>query len=989
MTPIFDDLPQLSQLLDEALELPVERIDEWIASLPPEKAHLRSPLREMLDLHHSQAHAAFLSSGPHLEAGIGDAATDAGVGADPGDLVGPYRLVREIGRGGMGAVWLADRVDGALKRQVALKLPRLAWGERLAERMARERDIGALLEHPNIARLYDAGVDQNGRPYLALEFIDGQPVDVWCNEHDLSVRERLRVFLQIARAVAYAHGRLVVHRDLKPSNVLVTADGQAHLLDFGIARLLQESVPIDEHPTQEMDRVLTPQYASPEQLRGEAITVSSDVYSLGVLLFELLTGRLPHQPSRKGMAALEKAVLEDEPPLASSRALEHRTVKALRGEVDAIVMKALKRDPDERYATADALAEDIERHLGGERVLAQRDSLTYRLIKTLQRYRVGFTAAGAVAVAVLAGTAIALVQAKRANDEADRARVVKEFVIEVFKVNEHGQPANTALRQLPVELLLERGAGLIEARFKGQPQLQAELYGVVGGIFAGMGASESAAVYATRQLESQASLGASASEQAQATLLLAQALLAQGRNSDAKSMAQSALVSAESDPLIRPKVHLLLAHVLLHEGHTDEGMRELDEADREMKDRAALAIDAARAKALRASMLIFADKFDEARPIYSAAIDEAITAEGPSSPAAIDIRLIVASNLALQGRNDEARAPREAALKALRAGGGAGELRAALEESDIDTTLFLTRQMRFDEAKAAIERDRSMIAMRGPLVPQRIKATIDLNLGRTYLEWGDFERADPLISSSIATLQPQADSIRDRYLYAELQGVAAMYSGRHDEADRLFKDELAMQKVMGGDRHPERVFDYARRALNRSMQGRFDEAEAILATAPAFAAIKGADHATMVGYRELGSRAMARIKQDRGESTAALALLPATDADETVPFPFDHLLLRGEVLCDIGRRDEGLALIERSLEMHQEKDYEHSPHLARARGLAGLCALAVGKRDRAVELATLASASLQDQPDVSDYFKRPLARLEDLIKLPAARSKAS
>src|SRR6185503_16576262 len=226
--------------------------------------------------------------------------------------------------------------------------PRLAWGAGLAERMACERDIGALLAHPNIARLYDAGVDASGRPYLALEYIDGQPLDAWCDSQALGVPERLRLFLQVARAVAYAHGRLVVHRDLKPSNVLVTADGQAHLLDFGIARLLHDAAPGDLGLTQEQGRVLTPHYASPEQIQGEPITVASDVYSLGVLLYELLTAPLPFQ--------------------ASTRARDNGTARALRGEIDAILGRALKRVPASRYAGVDALVQDIERHLNGERV---------------------------------------------------------------------------------------------------------------------------------------------------------------------------------------------------------------------------------------------------------------------------------------------------------------------------------------------------------------------------------------------------------------------------------------------------------------------------------------------------------------------------------------------------------------------------------------------------------------------------------------------
>lgn len=391
------DLVALSRLLDEALELSGGERDAWLAALPESDAHLAPLLRDMLEERDRGSSLGLPPSPPAIPA------RDEAV-AEAGELVGPYRLIREIGRGGMGAVWLAERADGSFQRQVALKLPRLSWGAGLTERMARERRVGALLEHPNIARLYDAGVDERGRPYLAFEYIAGVAIDAWCGDKALPVRERLRLCVQVARAVAYAHGRLVVHRDLKPSNVLVTEDGQPHLLDFGIAKLLHEASADDTGLTQEQGRVLTLHFASPEQLRGAAITVQSDVYSLGVLLYMLLTGSTPYRPKRKTLAALEEEILEGEPALAGSRAADRATAKALRGDVETILAKALRREPGQRYATADAFANDLERYLNGDTVLARPDSAWYRLRKAVRRHRFGVAATAAVLVAIAAGS---------------------------------------------------------------------------------------------------------------------------------------------------------------------------------------------------------------------------------------------------------------------------------------------------------------------------------------------------------------------------------------------------------------------------------------------------------------------------------------------------------------------------------------------------------------------------------------------------------
>jgi serine/threonine-protein kinase len=275
---------------------PAQR-DTWLGALAEPDA-VKDKLRQLLGGAGGVETADCLLTLPRLTLGAAEP-TPGGAAQNlcAGALVGPYRLIRELGVGGMGQVWLAERADGLLERQVALKLPHLSWGAAsFADRMARERNILASLAHPNIARLYDAGLAADGRPFLALEYVDGQFIDAYATAHRLSVRERVQLVVQVARAVAHAHARLVVHRDLKPSNILVDAQGQAHLLDFGIAKLVDPHAgddPPASQLTQAPGRVLTPDYASPEQIRGDAIGTASDVYSLGVVFYELLTGERP------------------------------------------------------------------------------------------------------------------------------------------------------------------------------------------------------------------------------------------------------------------------------------------------------------------------------------------------------------------------------------------------------------------------------------------------------------------------------------------------------------------------------------------------------------------------------------------------------------------------------------------------------------------------------------------------------------------------
>jgi serine/threonine protein kinase len=401
--------PQLSliaRLLDEALPLDEAGRRHWLQELAPEHADLLPALR-----------MALLSGTLHESDAANEPGSAASSGLKSGARVGPYELIRLLGAGGMAEVWLARRADGVFKRDVALKLPSLTRVRRdLEQRFMRERDILASLEHPHIARLYDAGVDADGLPYLSMEYVPGELLTDWCDSQRLDIRERLRLFLQVLEAVQYAHDRHVIHRDIKPSNILVTAPGHARLLDFGVAKLLDNAADADHVPlTTVYGHALTPVYSSPELIRGEPVDAKSDIYSLGVVLFEILTGARPYRLNAGATRAiLEHAIAAAEVRKPSTqvvqeswtlRATTHEQLtRLLRGDLDLIVLKALAKDPQARYASAAALADDIQRYLDGKPVAAQPPRLLYRLEKFFKRNRpMVLVTAAAVLIVLLIG----------------------------------------------------------------------------------------------------------------------------------------------------------------------------------------------------------------------------------------------------------------------------------------------------------------------------------------------------------------------------------------------------------------------------------------------------------------------------------------------------------------------------------------------------------------------------------------------------------
>jgi serine/threonine-protein kinase len=479
------DWQHLNQLLSQALDLSSAARIDWLERLAPEHAHLRTVLAELLAEADTAADETDTARPPTTVARLASEALASMRRERAGDRIGPWRLVEPLGTGGMGDVWKAARADGVMERSAALKLPRAEWVDRgLAERIARERAILARLQHPNIAVLYDAGMTAEGRPYLALEYVEGLPIDAYVRERRLELRAVVQLLVPVVRAVAYAHSRLVIHRDIKPGNVLVTADGQPKLLDFGISKLMEGEAASAEQTalTRVAGRVLTVAYAAPEQVLGLPVTVAADIYSLGVMLYELVANVRPYRSTTSH--ALEQEIVQGEPRRPSDLAGDKPRRAALRGDLDAIVLTALKRAPEQRYESAAALADDLERYLAGEPVRARPDSRGYRLRKFVRRNWVPVTAAATAAAAVIVGAGVALWQASVAREQADEAAALNTFVLSLIQQADPHASRETKAADVAMLSAIEQR---INAEFRGKPEQLLRLRLTVGDAYRNRG----------------------------------------------------------------------------------------------------------------------------------------------------------------------------------------------------------------------------------------------------------------------------------------------------------------------------------------------------------------------------------------------------------------------------------------------------------------------------------------------------------------------
>lgn len=881
---------ELAPLFDRAFELEGTARAIFVAAVADPE------LREALGLLLAE------STDDRLDAGSGEYAAQL-IGIEPGlegSRLGPWRVVRAIGAGGMASVFLAARDDGSYARQVAIKILRFGLHEAAERaRFIHEREILARLDHPYIARLLDGGFTEAGVPWFALEYVDGTSLTSHCDAQRLGVGERLRLFGDICAAVDYAHRHLVVHRDLKPANILVRRDGELKLLDFGIAKLIGDE---EAAATRTELRRLTPAYAAPEQRDGGHVTTATDVYALGVILHELLTGSLPTRHADGGLVPASHALTG--PAAAAHAAARASTPRLLRrriaGDLDLIIDKALQPDPARRYAGAAELAADLERHRQGRSLHARPGSRLERLARYVRRHRVGLAVGAAFLLAVLGGIGATLWQADAARREAARANATRDFVLSLF---DGVTPDEAKGREVSARELLDRGFARLAETLATQPALEAGLSTVLAGAYRQLGDYERAGALAERGFISARGKQGRAAARVERGRIRA----AEGHFAEAEVDLREALRDA---PTEHGEIRLRLAEVLSEEG-----------------------------------------KLDEARTLLGALVED----RGADADTLLLARAALGGLQFRDGDLDGAAATLVDALDARRARDGELHTRTAALEHDLGVVLL--QQGKAKEAVAlfelALATRRALLGPRHPDV-----ADSQFNLGTALRQVGDAEGAAREIEAAVAM---QRELLGDAHpaVASGLNSLAlsALQQGDLALAITRFQDALVAARAAYGEAHPTVAAMLNNLSGTERVAGRYDDAErdARAAVAVATAAV-GKDH-YLVGIGRMG---LGTTLAERGRVEAAIPELRAARDLLSATLGIDHqdtlaaqgalataLLQKGDVADARAEVEAALATAEQAFPAGHPRLGKLRLIAARVAAAGGACPVALGALSKA------------------------------------------
>ena len=728
--------------------------------------------------------------------------------AGPEGRIGPWRILSEIGQGGMGAVYLAARADDQYEKHVALKLIR--GGQDRADvvaRFRRERQILAGLDHPNIARLIDGGSAEDGRPYFVMELVAGSPIDRFCAERSLSTEERLRLFRTVCAAVEYAHRKLVVHRDIKPSNILVTPEGLPKLLDFGIARILSAEVEGDEAPTATGMAALTPAFASPEQVKGEPITTATDVYSLGVLLYVLLTDRFPYRLKSAQAVDVLRAVCEDEAQRPSTAVGRMETVRAdgrtptlpaadtadrlrkrLRGDLDTILLTALRKEPQHRYPSVEAFSDDVRRHLERLPVRARKPTSGYRVGRFVSRNRWSVAAVSALLLVLLGSGASLFVQSVHLARERDKAARLAGFMVDLFKLSGPEQARGSTITAREI---LDRGASRIGDDPKMAPEVRASLLNAVGSVYTQLGLYDQALPLLQRSLvERRRSLGPANADVAESLHGVATVLWRKGRYDEAEALFREAIRVRRAKPGEEPFAEVL---PLLGLGNVLDAKGDYQGAKAAHEDAVALL---RRVPDPPTELL--------AQAVSNLAASRMNTGDGPGA-----VRLMRES------------------LDLFRQLGGQDDPRAA--STVLNLAALLGERGDYAEAEKAFEE--GLAVYRKVLGDAHPEVARNLNNFAVMLQGkGDYERAEALAREAVGVYRKSLGKDHPDQAPA-LDTLAGILNSRgaFAAAEPLSREAVAVMRKAVGEEHPFLAFDLTTLADSLAGQGKTAEAERLYA----------------------------------------------------------------------------------------------------------------------------------------------------------------
>ena len=792
-----EDLGRAGEVFHAALERPTAERETYVTETCGADVALRDQVIALLG-----AHVAATGYFEVFAERIGETGARE-IAAQDHPRVGPYQTLRVIGIGGMGKVFLAERADGQFDQQVALKLVRVGMdSDEGLRRFLAERQIVARLEHPNIARLLDGGV-ADGRPYFVMEYVDGQPITEYCDAHALPIDERLKLVESAAGALQYAHRNLVVHRDVKPSNILVTRAGDVKLVDFGIAKILGDGPEVAAPVTRTGDRVLTLPYASPEQLSGAPLSTATDVYSLGVVLYELLAGSRPHGQEDAPSRDLERAILEDEPEPPSARVSTPRWVRRLTGDLDTICLKALRKEPDRRYSSPEQLAGDLRRFLEGRPIAARPDSFGYRASKFVRRHAVGVGATAVIAIMLAAFAVFAVVESARTARERDKAQQVADLMVKIFEV---ADPSEARGATVTAREVLDRGVDRIQAELQSQSDLKATLLSVMGRVYQNLGLWGRASPLYQQALElRRGTLGPTHRDVAQAMNAVGEILRLRGDYKAAEPILRDALALNERvNGPASPEAAESLNHLSKLFYATGKN------ADAESFARRALQIteahlgpadiNVAESQTNLAAALFAKGDDKDAEPLFRSALAirrAALGNDHPLVPAALNN---LAALLSRKGDFDAAEATHRESLEIYRRIFGPEHPRVATSLNNLGLALFAKK-----DYAAAEPYLRESLAMRRKLLdPMHAETAQSLaNLGLLLQTTGRLAEAEPMYREALI-IRRQALGENHPLVAQTINNLGLLLQARGDlpGAEASFRQSLEMLRGQLGPTHP-------------------------------------------------------------------------------------------------------------------------------------------------------------------------------------------